>query len=64
MAIKHQIRVDGNEKTKVANLTARQVIMELCKECVGFNRDEVRRCTDKLCALFPFRTHDTPENTV
>jgi hypothetical protein len=63
MAIKHKIKADGNGKTKVMTLTARRAIIEHCKECMGFNVHEVRRCTAKLCPLFPFRTRDKPENT-
>ncbi|MFC1868060.1 hypothetical protein ACFL0H_08020 [Thermodesulfobacteriota bacterium] len=63
MAVRHKIRTWGN-KTRVVTLTARQAIIEHCKECIGFNTAEVRRCTSPLCALFPFKTRDTPQNTV
>lgn len=56
--IKHEVRTD-NGGTAVVELSARKAIMVFCKECVGFNPDEVRRCTDKLCPLFPFRLRDT-----
>ena len=64
MSVRHEIRADGNGKTKVVTLTARRAIIENCKECMGFNFAEVRRCTSKLCPLYPFRTWDKPENTV
>ena len=64
MAIKHKIRADGNGKTKVMILTARRAIIEHCKECMGFQVAEVRRCTGELCPLYPFRTHYTPKDTV
>lgn len=64
MAVKHRIRADGNGKTKVVKLTARKAIIEHCKECMGWNTAEVRRCTAPLCPLYPFRTHDKPEDTV
>jgi len=64
MAVRHRIRVDGNDRTKVMTLTARRAIIEHCKECMGFQIAEVRRCTAKLCPLFPFRTHDTPKDTL
>jgi hypothetical protein len=64
MAIRHKIRADGNGKTKIKALTARRAVIEHCKECMGFNTAEVRRCTSRLCALYPFRTHDTPKSTV
>jgi len=63
MAVKHRIRADENGKTKIMKLTARRAIIEHCKECMGFQVAEVRRCTAKLCPLFPFRTHDTPKDT-
>ena len=40
MAVRHRIRADGFGKTKVMKLTARRVIIEFCKECVGFNANE------------------------
>ncbi len=64
MAVKHRIRVDGNGKTKIAMLTARRAIIEHCKECMGFNANEVRGCTTMLCPLYPFRSYDTPKDTV
>lgn len=63
MAIRHEIREDGNGKTKVMMLTARRAIIEHCKECMGFNTAEVRECNSRLCPLWPFRTHGTPQNT-
>ena len=62
MAVKHRIRANGNGKTKVMTLTARRAIIEHCKECMGFNANEVRRCTAKLCPLYPFKTYDKPES--
>ena len=63
MAVRHKIRANGNDRTKVMTLTARRAIIEYCKGCVGFNANEVRKCTVKLCPLFPFRTRNKPENT-
>ncbi len=63
MAIRHKIRADGNGNTKVMNLTARRAIIEQCKECMGFNAPEVRRCDSLLCPLWPFRVYDTPKDT-
>ncbi len=42
-----------------------QIIEEIenWKECMAFNTAEVRRCSSPLCALYPFRTHDTPQNS-
>ncbi len=64
MAVRHRIRADGNGKTKSLKLTARRAIIEFCKECMGFQTAEVRRCTAPLCPLYPFRTYDKPQDTV
>lgn len=64
MAVTHKMRADGFGEYKVMDLTARRAIIEFCKECVGFNTAEVRRCDDWHCPLYPFRTHDKPEDTV
>jgi len=63
MAIKHRIRTDGKGKTKLVILTARSAIVEHCKECMGFMASDVRKCESELCALWPFRTRDKPEDT-
>ena len=60
MAIRHRVRVDGKGNTKVMFLTARGAIKQFCRECVGFEKNEVRNCSDPLCPLYPFRTSDTP----
>ena len=62
--IKHRIRKNIDGKTKIVKLTARKAILANCRECMGFNANEVRRCTSPLCPLFPFRTADTPQDTV
>ena len=64
MAIKHRIKANGKGKTKIVSLTARQAILENCKECMGFEAKEVLHCTSPLCPLFPFRTRRTPVSTV
>jgi hypothetical protein len=61
MAVRHRIRANGFGKSKVVKLTARRAIIEFCKECMGFNANEVRRCTAPLCPLYPFRTRDKPK---
>ncbi len=64
MAVKHRIRADEYGNTKVMTLSARRAIIEHCKECMGFQIAEVRRCTANLYTLYPFRTRDKPENTI
>ena len=62
--IRHEILKNGKGKTMIVKLNARKAILAHCKECMGFQVNEVRRCTSELCALFPFRTLDTPKDTV
>ena len=64
MAINHEILADGFGNTKKIELNPRRAIIEHCKECVGFQKNEVRLCTENLCALYPFRTWDTPQDTL
>lgn len=64
MAIKHKVRKDDKGNMVVLSLTARKAIMHHCKECMGFQPREVKGCTAKLCALYPFRLHKTPKDTV
>lgn len=63
MAINHKIR-SRNGKTKIIELTRKTAILNFCKECMGFNANEVRHCADLRCPLYPFRTHDPPKDTV
>jgi hypothetical protein len=63
MAVKHKILKNGKGETKVVSLTARRAIIEHCKECLGWETNP-RECTSPLCALFPFRTWDTPKSTL
>lgn len=62
MAVKHKIR-DGIGGTKIVNLTAKRAIMAFCNECMGYHPYHVRGCTDKLCPLYPFRTHDPAKDS-
>ena len=62
MAIKHKIRTKTG-KPKIVELTARRAIIEQCKECFGWETNP-RECSDSLCSLYPFRTWDTPKDTV
>ena len=63
MAIKHRIR-KAKGGMKDVSLTARKAIREHCKECMGFQIREVRYCTSKNCALFPFRMPGRVKDTV
>lgn len=63
MAISHRVQIDSSGKTKILRLTARAAILQHCKECMGFEVQEVKRCTSPLCALFPFRVRGTAKDT-
>ena len=62
--VKHTMRANGDGELKVEHLTARKAIQQFCRECVGFNADEVKRCTDDICPLYPFRLHTKPKGTL
>ncbi len=60
--IKHSIRSkDGS--TKAVLLTPLKAIRYQCLECVCWSASEVKRCTSKLCSLFPYRLGTNPERT-
>lgn len=62
MAIRHEVRTEkGTEVVK--KLTARKALQHNCYECMGWQKNEIRKCTDRLCACWPFRTNDTPKDT-
>lgn len=64
MAVNHTIRNSEGGFKEVKNLTARRAIIFHCSECMGWTPGEVRKCTCKFCALYPFRTFDPPQNTM
>jgi hypothetical protein len=57
MAVKHIIRTK-NRTTKTVKLTRGKAIKFFCQECMGWDAKEVDKCTDKKCALYPFRTRE------
>jgi len=59
MAVKHRIRTKGN-KTREVNLTPVGAIRAFCLECVNWQYEEIRECTDSLCPLYPFRLGTNP----
>lgn len=63
MAITHEIKKNEKGETMIVELTARKAIIAHCKECMGFNANEVKKCTSPLCALFPFKAHGTAKST-
>ena len=61
MAVTHEIRSDGNGKTKIVNLTPIKAIRYQCLECMGFQYGLVADCTSVLCSLYPYRMGKNPE---
>ena len=59
MAVIHTIRSKMRNKTRKVKLTAMKGIKCYCEECVGYQKNEVLKCTDKLCPLYPFRMGKT-----
>jgi hypothetical protein len=55
MAVKHTIKTNGKEKTKVVRLTPSRAIRLHCVECMGFQASLVKICSSALCPLYPFR---------
>jgi hypothetical protein len=58
--IKHKIQ-SKNGTTKEVNLTPQKAIRQHCLQCVGWVPSEVRRCTGKLCPLYPYRLGSNSE---
>lgn len=57
MAIRHKIRTAKGEIVEV-ELTPRKAVRTFCIECMGFQVNEVTKCTAPLCPLYPFRMGD------
>lgn len=58
--IKHTIKLkDGG--TKEVSLTPIKAIRHQCLECLGWSAYEIKRCTGKLCSLYPYRLGTNPE---
>lgn len=55
MPIKHKIRKNGKQKTRVVQLTPLKAIKLQCVECMGYQPSLVANCDDTLCVLYPFR---------
>lgn len=58
--IKHTIRSKDGSTRKVF-LSPLKAIRLNCLECVCWSASEVKRCTGKLCALYPYRLGHNPE---
>ncbi len=57
--IKHVIRSkDGGDKN--ISITPLKAIRYQCLECVCWSASEVKRCTSKICSLYPYRFGKVP----
>lgn len=57
--LKHTIRTkEGNTKEVTLNLG--RAVRAMCLECLGWSPDEVKKCSDPLCPLHPFRFGKDP----
>ncbi len=57
--IKYSIR-SKNGGTKEVSLSPLRAIRLNCLECVCWSAYEVKNCSSKLCALYPFRLGKVP----
>jgi len=53
MAVLHTYKVKDGTETE--HITRSQAIRLKCMDCAGDQRREIRECTVKTCALYPFR---------
>lgn len=60
MGIKHRIRKNGKDKTKMVDLTPLKAIRYQCIECMGFQPSFIPDCTSPRCSLYPFRMGKKP----
>ena len=58
--IEHEIR-NKVEGTEVVLLTPIKAIRLNCLECICWVPSEVKNCTAKLCAMYPYRFGTNPE---
>lgn len=59
MSVKHTYKdFDGKLITK--KLSPVKAIRKFCLVCLGGSPDEIRRCTDETCPLYPFRFGKDP----
>jgi len=58
--IKHSIR-SKEGGVKVISLTPLKAIRYQCHECMGWSAHAIKRCTGKLCCLYPYRLGSNPD---
>ena len=47
----------GAYKKAVAKKSMRAALNSFCLECVGYQREEIKVCTDKACPLWAYRPY-------
>lgn len=58
--MRHTIRKDGKGTTKSVLITPLKAIRYHCLECVCFSSNEVKKCTENLCPMYPYRFGKDP----
>lgn len=51
----HTIRHKDGETVTIDSYSPMRAIRAQCTECMGYQKNEVSKCTAPLCPLFPFR---------
>ena len=64
MAIRHKVKIDDQGHTIDIILTPESAIHFYCLECVGFEPEEVKKCTAKKCHLYRFRNKKLPKSII
>ena len=48
-------------KKAIAKKSMRAALNSFCLECVGYQREEIKSCTDLACPLWAYRPYSVPE---
>ncbi len=51
----------GTYKKAVAKKSMRAALNSFCLECVGYQREEIKVCTDLACPLWAYRPYSVPQ---
>ena len=51
----------GTYKKAVAKKSMRAALNSFCLECVGYQREEIKVCTDLACPLWAYRPYSVSE---
>jgi hypothetical protein len=51
----HTVRTKSGGTKAVSMYTKNKAIKVMCTECLGWGEGEPKKCTSKLCPLYPYR---------